>query len=154
MYLKICVSCLMSELWPQEEVKILTQIAAISINKYLNYLHEPCYSSQACSWPKIYCMHETQVSRWVYDLKWWRDQPLERHSGQKERLLCRVRLTCSVCRCVSIHRSSAEECVNPEDKSKAIVCDVAYQNKSAGFCPAYPSLFTGTDVTISNFKVC
>lgn len=53
-----------------------------------------------------------------------------------------------------IHRSSAEECVSPEDKGEAIVCDVAYQNKSAGFCPADPSPFFGTDVTISNFKVC
>lgn len=51
-------------------------------------------------------------------------------------------------------RNSAEECVNLQDKGEAIVCDVAYQNKSAGSCPAYPALFMGTDVTISNFKVC
>lgn len=59
-----------------------------------------------------------------------------------------------VCRCVSVLRSSAEQCVNPEDESEGIVCDVAYQSKSAGFCPADPFLFTGTDVTISNFRVC
>lgn len=51
---------------------------------------------------------------------------------------------------ISIHKSSAEESANPEDESEAFIPDVACHNKSA----VYPPLFTGTDVTISNFKVC
>ena len=59
-----------------------------------------------------------------------------------------------ICRCVPIHRNSAGEFVNPRDNAEAIVGDVVYQNKSAGSCPASPALFIGTDVTISEFKVC
>lgn len=82
-----------------------------------------------------------------------RSTPGEAHRTESD-LLCRVRLRCSACRCVFVHKSSAEGCVSPQDESDTIVCDVACQNKSAGSRPARLSLFTGTDVTVSNFKVC
>lgn len=92
--------------------------------------------------------------KWVCDLQameW--STPGEARCTESD-LLCRVRLRCSACRCVCLHKSSADECVSTQDESKTVVCDVVYQNKSAGSRPARPSLFTGTDVTVSNFKVC
>lgn len=113
-----------------------------------NIIHPKCSRCVVVQEYIVYTRH-----KWVFDLKWWRDQLLERHSGQKDYCVEYV----SDVWCVGVFLATEAQLNTvwtPEDKSEPIVCDVAFQSKSAGFCPAYPSLFTGTAVTISNFKVC